>query len=113
MLTPIHCGIRRSVALAIRSSQETVFHELSQLVQSAVDGYKVCVFCYGQTGSGKTYTMQGPEGCEMAGPGCPDAGLIPRSVNQVQFTIPNSSSKQYAPNNTHQTEDGGKWFVQA
>jgi kinesin family protein C1 len=43
------------------STQDEVFGEVGQLVQSAVDGYKVCVFCYGQTGSGKTFTMQGPE----------------------------------------------------
>jgi kinesin family protein C1 len=64
------------------ASQAEVFEELSQLVQSAVDGYKVCIFCYGQTGSGKTHTMQGPDGCEDT-PGAPECGLIPRSVEQI------------------------------
>jgi hypothetical protein len=30
-------------------------------VQSALDGYRACIFAYGQTGSGKTYTMMGAE----------------------------------------------------
>ncbi|ESW21682.1 hypothetical protein PHAVU_005G090700 [Phaseolus vulgaris] len=57
--------------------QEEVFIEISQLVQSALDGYKVCIFAYGQTGSGKTYTMMGR-------PGHPEEkGLIPRSLEQI------------------------------
>lgn len=48
---------------------------VSDLVQSALDGYQVCIFSYGQTGAGKTWTMQG-------GPG--DAqGIIPRAVNKI------------------------------
>lgn len=57
--------------------QEEVFTEISQLVQSALDGYKVCIFAYGQTGSGKTYTMMGRPGH----PG--EKGLIPRSLEQI------------------------------
>ncbi|XP_019703067.1 kinesin-like protein KIN-14H isoform X1 [Elaeis guineensis] len=59
------------------ASQEDVFVEISQLVQSALDGYKVCIFAYGQTGSGKTFTMMGkPEPSEQK-------GLIPRSLEQI------------------------------
>lgn len=59
------------------TSQEDVFIEISHLVQSALDGYKVCIFAYGQTGSGKTYTMMGnPELHDQK-------GLIPRSLEQI------------------------------
>ncbi|XP_031339317.1 protein claret segregational-like [Photinus pyralis] len=57
------------------ASQTEVFTELSQLIQSAMDGYHVCVFAYGQTGSGKTYTMQGGD--------CSSPGIIPQTVDLI------------------------------
>jgi hypothetical protein len=40
-------------------SQEEIFEDCRDLVQSAVDGHNVTIFAYGQTGAGKTYTMYG------------------------------------------------------
>lgn len=51
-----------------------IFDEISQLIQSALDGYNVCIFAYGQTGSGKTYTMSS------------DDGMIPRALRQIYST---------------------------
>lgn len=62
------------------ASQAEVFTELSQLVQSALDGYNVCVFAYGQTGSGKTFTMEGGEDAESDED---QAGMIPRTIRQI------------------------------
>merc|ERR1712038_578286 len=56
--------------------QEAVFTEVSEFVQSALDGYNVCLFSYGQTGSGKTHTMQGSGTGQMK-------GIIPRAIEQV------------------------------
>ncbi|KAL8829454.1 MAG: hypothetical protein Q9170_006162 [Blastenia crenularia] len=63
------------------SANADVFGEISQLVQSALDGYNVCIFCYGQTGSGKTYTMSAED------------GMIPRAVNQIYDTAKSLEEK--------------------
>ncbi|XP_047068982.1 kinesin-like protein KIN-14H [Lolium rigidum] len=70
------CSFSYDKVFSHSASQDDVFVEMSQLVQSALDGYKVCIFAYGQTGSGKTYTMMGKPGREQK-------GIIPRSLEQI------------------------------
>lgn len=47
-------------------------------MQSALDGYNVCIFAYGQTGSGKTFTMSGE-----ASMGPEWIGITPRAVGEI------------------------------
>jgi len=58
-------------------TQEDIFIEVQEVVQSALDGYNVCMFAYGQTSSGKTYTMEGANFVDHK------RGLIPRSVEKI------------------------------
>ncbi|KYO32860.1 HLA class II histocompatibility antigen, DP beta 1 chain-like [Alligator mississippiensis] len=67
-----------STAFPPACSQAEVFEEIAQLVQSALDGYHVCIFAYGQTGSGKTYTMEGPDNLDQE-----TLGMIPQAMRQV------------------------------
>ncbi|KAF1745015.1 hypothetical protein MXB_5308, partial [Myxobolus squamalis] len=70
-----------------KSSQADVFEEIEPLVQSALDGYSVCIFAYGQTGSGKTYTMEGIPGQIN------NTGLIQRAVDKIFSSVPLMKSK--------------------
>eukprot|EP00250_Pteridium_aquilinum_P011824 c20331_g1_i1 orf=2-3601(-) len=56
------------------ATQEEIFENTKFLVQSAVDGYNVCIFAYGQTGSGKTFTIYGSEN---------NPGLTPRASEEL------------------------------
>ena len=57
------------------ATQEDGFKEVSDFVQSALEGCHVCLISYGQTGSGKTHTIQG--GAKKA------QGIIPHFLTQI------------------------------
>jgi len=64
------------------TSQEQVYEETQALLQSALDGYNVCIFCYGQTGSGKTHTITGSKSAP---------GIIPRAISELFSRDPATS----------------------
>jgi kinesin family member C1 len=65
-------------------TQQDVWEATEPLVQSAIDGFNVCIFAYGQTGSGKTYTMLGGGGSsESSLNTVEEQGVIIRSVRKL------------------------------
>ncbi|KAM7529462.1 hypothetical protein LguiB_032872 [Lonicera macranthoides] len=56
------------------ATQEDIFEDTKYLVQSAVDGFNVCIFAYGQTGSGKTFTIYGSDS---------NPGLTPLATSEL------------------------------
>jgi hypothetical protein len=60
-----------------KTTQDKVFADTQKLIQSAVDGYNVCIFAYGQTGTGKTWTMTGDRDSET------NRGIMPRAFQEI------------------------------
>nr|XP_016454320.1 PREDICTED: kinesin-like calmodulin-binding protein [Nicotiana tabacum] len=66
------------------ATQDDVFEDTKYLVQSAADGYNVCIFAYGQTGSGKTFTIYGADS---------NPGLTPRAISELFRIMKRDSNK--------------------
>lgn len=78
-------------------TQEQVFEDCRDLVQSAVDGYNVTMFAYGQTGAGKTFTMYGVPGQEGTAPRTIDElfRITARDSGRFNFTVMASMLELY------------------
>eukprot|EP00930_Biecheleria_cincta_P098023 TRINITY_DN8970_c0_g1_i1.p1 TRINITY_DN8970_c0_g1~~TRINITY_DN8970_c0_g1_i1.p1 ORF type:complete len:523 (-),score=110.74 TRINITY_DN8970_c0_g1_i1:35-1603(-) len=61
-------------AVFMPGTQEEVFGDVKELVQTVLEGYNITIFAYGQTGSGKTHTMIGTED---------DEGIAQRTVDEI------------------------------
>ncbi|XP_020590993.1 kinesin-like protein KIN-14I isoform X2 [Phalaenopsis equestris] len=66
------------------ASQNDIFEDTKYLVQSAVNGYNVCIYAYGPAGSGKTFTIYGSDN---------HPGLIPRASAEFFQIMELSRSK--------------------
>lgn len=66
-------------------SQQEIFEDCRDLVQSAVDGHNVTIFAYGQTGAGKTYTLYGSPQAE---------GISHLAIHEI-FSIAESMRRKY------------------
>jgi len=69
------------------STQEQVFAECKDLVQSVLDGYNVTIFAYGQTGAGKTWTMMGSDASPEL------LGVCPRTISCLFEAIDRNSQR--------------------
>ncbi|TVU12064.1 hypothetical protein EJB05_45688, partial [Eragrostis curvula] len=66
--------------------QGELFNDVQPFVQSALDGYNICILAYGQSRSGKTHTLEGSSH---------DRGLYLRSFEEL-FDLSNSDTTSTA-----------------
>jgi kinesin family member C1 len=72
------------------STQKQVFSEVSNFIESALDGHHVCIFAYGQTGSGKTHTMIGSDNNPE------NQGMIYQSIHQLFQHLKHLNSNNFS-----------------
>ncbi|XP_069137705.1 uncharacterized protein [Argopecten irradians] len=58
------------------ATQEEIFKDTEDLIQSAVDGFNVCIFATGTSRSGKSFTLLGDPAGEFE-------GIVPRACNRI------------------------------
>jgi len=87
-------------AFGPNSTQDNIFEECKDFVQSALDGYNITIFAYGQTGAGKTFTMLGDDRdstLKGIGPRTIEAlfDAIERDRDRLAFTVTASMIEVY------------------
>lgn len=80
-----------------RATQDDVFEDCRDLIQSAMDGYNVSIFAYGQTGAGKTYTTYGTPSCPGLAPRIATEifRIVERDAGHLQYTVQGSMLELY------------------
>jgi hypothetical protein len=80
-----------STCLPAQTDQHTFFTQsgiISNLLDSALAGFRCCAFAFGQTGAGKTFTMVGGGSANKIHSGDPDDGVIGRSLEYLYRRFP-------------------------
>ncbi|CAM6083629.1 unnamed protein product [Calypogeia fissa] len=77
-----------------QSQQKDLYDQaVVPIVHEVLDGFNCTIFAYGQTGTGKTYTMEGSGRKTKNGGLSADAGVIPRSVQQIFDTLESQNAE--------------------
>ncbi|GBG60629.1 hypothetical protein CBR_g8649 [Chara braunii] len=76
------------------SKQQDVYDQaVVPIVNEVLEGFNCTIFAYGQTGTGKTYTMEGGGRRPKIGELPPEAGVIPRAIQQIFDTLESASAE--------------------